>query len=208
MAFQTASGSPRERWIKALLPTAAILLVYVVFVYHGNNQELTDLRTDLKKVSDEAPSDADILTARFKVDDARAKRDKLQDQVEEAQAEIDLSLARFTGGSPTARVLQLDRLCRELSIAVVRQTLTTEVNFSVSRRKSLDTLRKLADQEITFRQLDVVAHYGDIVTLLRKLPESVEGAVPVGIELLDQHRQGTPAVEASDMRIWRLYVLM
>jgi len=208
MAFQASSGSARERWIKALLPAAVIVLIYVLMINLGRGREIKDLRSKLASTQENGTSEAAVAMARQEVLAATRRRDELKAQIEAAQSGIDASLAQFTDGSPATRVLEVDRLCRELSIALVRQTVTTEVDLSRVRRQSLETLRKLSPGEVTYRQLDVVGRYGDVVTLLKRLPEMIEGAVPLGVELSEGDQSGAQDKEAGGRRMWRVYLLM
>ena len=206
MVIQKSSGSRRERWVKAMLPAAAIATLYVLLFNFMLNPNLQNLRTQLTNAQKNAvPQDAVATTFREKYV-AEQQVAGLQERMSDAQAGIDESLGFFTRSIPAERMLQIDHMCHDLSIGLLNQQTTSNVEVSKVRAKSLATLEELAEADsIGYRQLDLVARYSDMAKFLRKLPQSVEGVVPLGIELLKEDNSG---VLASGQRIWRVYLLM
>jgi lysozyme family protein len=209
MALLTSSGSPRERWIKALLPAAVIVMVYLALINLGRSREIRALRKDLADEQKRAVSEDTLVTVHTQQLAALKQRDELTQQIEDARRSIDASLQQFGGGSATERMVQIGRLCRELSIRLLRQKPVTDMQVSKVRESSLQTLRKLVRPDaVSYRQLDLVGHYCDVETLLRRLPETVDGVVPLAIESLEAETNEDGSPPSSGERHWRLSLLM
>ena len=75
------------------------------------------------------------------------------------------------------------------------------------RSQSLKTLRMLRQgATVSFRQLDLVGKYGDILKLMHRLPKSISGVIPLGIEMQKESQNYNEAT--SGQRLWRIYLLM
>lgn len=209
MAFQTSSGSTRERWIKAFLPAAVILTIYMVLINLSRRGEVKALEKELSARRKNAVNENVLATLHAQNTVAARQRDQLNEQIEATERSIGASLVHFTGGASTERMLQVNDLCQQLSIGLLAQKPTTDVKVSQLREKSLQTLRKrIPKHAVSFRQLDLVGRYADMQTLLRLLPESIEGIVPLRIELIEKNSARNALQLAPGERLWRVYVLM
>ena len=209
MAIQTSSGSTRERWVKALLPAALIVMVYMLLINVGNSREIKSLTEDLEEQRETAVTEDDLASTYAANQAVARERDELNERIAQMQSQIDAAVAEFTGGSPAERMMRIDRLCSELSIAVLQHKPATKVETSKTREESLKTLQSLVPPDsLNYRELEVVARYADMVALMRRLPETVPGLVPLGVELLkDDSSEGESSLAAGE-RTWRIYVLM
>lgn len=206
----SSTSSSRERWVKALLPAAIAFAVYMLLFNLTIKRSLQSVQEELKDSLSRAVTEDAVASAFVRKKSAERKVDDLYGRIDQVQVSIDRSLAVFTEGAPAVRTMQVDGMCRELSIVLLNQKTAASVAVSKMREKSLRTLHELAPQEvITYRQLDVVAKYGDMMTLLDWLPKTVDGLVPLGIELLKQDEKAGPSKGlVPGQRIWRLYLLM
>lgn len=208
MAFQTSSGSPRERWITALLPALVIVAIYIGLVNLGSGREITKLRSELKSAQEQAVT-PDVLFGLHSQQIAADKElDALNQEVAQLRRSIETSVARFGAGSANAQMVRVGQLCRELSISLLAQKPAESVKVSRVRESSLQTLRKLLPAEsIGYRQFDLVGKFADMQALLRRLPEEADGVAPLAIELLRTQAE-EPGQRQVGERHWRLYLLM
>ncbi len=191
-----------------MLPAASILMIYVTLINFGQGRKVSKLREELASQQRRAVTQGMVANVHHQKVAAGKERDRLAGELDQTQHDIDASLARFTSRSPADRMLQIDQLCRSHSIGVLGQKSTSNAKVSKLRRQSLRTLRKLTSEEIAYRQLDVVGRYGDVVALLKQLPESVDGVVPLGIELVEQDKLSNDESTSSGQRMWRIFLLM
>lgn len=214
MPIQTSSGTIRERWVKALLPAAIIVMGYMLLINMGNGRKIRALHSDLEEQRQTAVTENELASVAMRQRSAARNRDQLQEQITDARSRLAVSLENYAGGSHARQMMQIDELCRELSIGLLTQKPTSRVETSKLREEALKTLRKLVPPDaMSYRQLELVGKYGDMVTLMRRLPQSVNGIVPLGIELLEAKANvAASGNEASTLapgeRIWRVYVLM
>tara|TARA_B100001123_G_C14918665_1_gene870820 strand:- start:68 stop:691 length:624 start_codon:yes stop_codon:yes gene_type:complete len=207
MPNRTNSSSQRERWIKAILPAAAIAAVYMLGYTLTLNRRLGSLQEDLEVAEAAAVTDDEVARV-FTDRNAAEKRIKaLRAQIDETDEQIRKSVARLVGVNQTSRLVQIDQLCRRHSIGVVNQKTTASVALSAVREQSLDTLRKVSEQKaLTYRQFEMVANYMSMTMFLQCLPQEIDGVIPLGIELLETKPDSKPL--APGQRIWRVFLLM
>lgn len=209
MQLQVSSGSSRERWIKALLPAAVIVAVYMVLIHTGRSRTTRELQKELAEAQKRAVSESELAALHAQYSAAVEQQDRLTDQMEEVQRGIDASRSQFTGGPATERMSRISQLCGELSIALLRQMPAKDVQLSDFRKSSLETAGKLVGNDLfQYRQLELMGSYANIESFLRRLPASVEGVIPLGVELLEAKADGSGAGGAPDQRRWRVYLLM
>lgn len=210
MAIQTSSNSRRERWVKALLPAVAILAVYLVYHALGPNRKLKELNEELGDVAKNAVTPDMVANSLIQKKQVQTSFEELQTQIRSTEEGINASIAIFTGASQTEQMMAVGDLCRQYSVGIVKQQDLAGVEVSALREKSLRTLKQLlAPSELSFRQLDLVGRYSDITQLLKQIPETVQGVLPVGIELvaLDGQRADLETL-SPDQRMWRVYLVM
>lgn len=210
--MKTSSGSAREKWVKALLPAAVILLAYMLLINVGQQRQLTSLRDQMRDAQKSAVTEDAVATAFAQATAARQQRDDVRDRIKIAKEKMDEAILPFRVAVPTERMIHIDRLLGELSIGLLRQKAIGNADVSPTREASIETLRQLVpDEAVTIRQLDLVGHFASLVSLMHRLPETLPGVVPLGIELLkkDEHSTVDPALRPdSDERTWRIYLLM
>jgi hypothetical protein len=210
MAIQTSSNSRRERWVKALLPAVAVLAVYLVYHALGPNRKLKELNEELGDVAKNAVTPDMVANSLIQKKQAQTSFEELQTQIRSTEEGINASIAIFTGASQTEQMMAVGDLCRQYSVGIVKQQDLAGVEVSALREKSLRTLKQLlAPSELSFRQLDLVGRYSHITQLLKQIPETVHGVLPVGIELvaLDGQRADLETL-SPDQRMWRVYLVM
>lgn len=210
MAIQTSSNSRRERWVKALLPAVAVLAVYLVYHALGPNRKLKELNEELGDVAKNAVTPDMVANSLIQKKQAQTSFEELQTQIRSTEEGINASIAIFTGASQTEQMMAVGDLCRQYSVGIVKQQDLAGVEVSALREKSLRTLKQLlAPSELSFRQLDLVGRYSHITQLLKQIPETVHGVLPVGIELvaLDGQRADLETL-SPDQRMWRVFLVM
>jgi hypothetical protein len=210
MVLEKSSGSIRERWVKCFLPAAGVIAVYLLLISFGQTRELRDLEKDLADARKTAVTEEDLVIDFQRKSAVEQQIGKLQKQLQEGEKAVGQSLDLFTGGVAAKRIIQIDQMCRDLSIGVLNQNLTTDFAVSDVRNESLKTLRTLKQgATVSFRQLDLIGKYGDILKLMRRLPKSISGVIPLGIEMQKESQNYSEAAsESPRQRLWRIYLLM
>ena len=205
--LQPSSGSTRERWIKALLPTAAIVAVYTLLVIVSSSRELTRLRKELADEQKRAVTEDVLFQLNSQRVSATRERDRLQDQIESARKSVEQTVEQFAGRSATERMARVGQLCRESSISVLEQKPADQLQLSKLREASLQELRKLVPGDgVRYQQLELFGRYTEMETLLRRLPAEVRGVVPLAIELLEENSESSAV--SSGQRRWRVYLML
>lgn len=210
MIFEKSSGSIRERWIKCFLPAAGIIAVYLLLISLGQNRDLRDLEKKRSDAWKTAVTVDDLAIAIQRKSTVTQQIGELRKQVQEGEHAVEKTLALFTGGIAAKRMMQIDQMCRELSIGMLNQNSITEFAVSNVRDQSLKTLRTLKKgATVSFRQLDLVGKYGDILKLMHLLPESISGVIPLGIEMRKElETDNETNSHTAGQRLWRIYLLM
>ena len=207
MVLEKSSGSVRERWVKCFLPAAGIIAVYLLLISLGQSRELRDLGNDLAAAKKTAVTEDDLKIDVQRKSAVEQQIVELRKQLQEGERAVDQSLGLFAEGVAAGRMMQIDQMCRELSIGLLNQNSTTEFAVSDVRSQSLKTLRMLRQgATVSFRQLDLVGKYGDILKLMHRLPKSISGVIPLGIEMQKESQNYNEAT--SRQRLWRIYLLM
>ncbi|MCH2127903.1 MAG: hypothetical protein MK179_02105 [Pirellulaceae bacterium] len=207
MVLEKSSGSVRERWVKCFLPAAGIIAVYLLLISLGQSRELRDLGNDLAAAKKTAVTEDDLKIDVQRKSAVEQQIVELRKQLQEGERAVDQSLGLFAEGVAAGRMMQIDQMCRELSIGLLNQNSTTEFAVSDVRSQSLKTLRMLRQgATVSFRQLDLVGKYGDILKLMHRLPKSISGVIPLGIEMQKESQNYNEAT--SGQRLWRIYLLM
>jgi len=207
MQDQISNSRRRERWIKALLPAAAIAAVYMLGYTLTLSRQLRALQEDLEAAMGAAVSSDQVARVFTDRNIAEKQIETLRQQIDETDKQIQQSVAGLVGVNPTSRLVQVDNLCRRHSIGVVNQKTTATVALSPLREQSLDTLREVTERNtLTYRQLEVVANYTSMTMFLQRLPQEIKGVIPLGIELLETEPGSKPL--APGQRIWRVILLM
>ena len=207
MVLEKSSGSVRERWVKCFLPAAGIIAVYLLLISLGQTRELRDLGNDLAAAKKTAVTEDDLVIDVQRKSAVEQQIAELRKQLQEGERAVDQSLDLFAEGVAAGRMMQIDQMCRELSIGLLNQNSTTEFAVSDVRGQSLKTLRMLRQgATVSFRQLDLVGKYGDILKLMHRLPKSISGVIPLGIEMQKESQNYNEAT--SGQRLWRIYLLM
>ena len=184
MVLEKSSGSVRERWVKCFLPAAGIIAVYLLLISLGQSRELRDFGNDLAAAKKTAVTEDDLKIDVQRKSAVEQQIVELRKQLQEGERAVDQSLGLFAEGVAAGRMMQIDQMCRELSIGLLNQNSTTEFAVSDGRSQSLKTLRMLREgATVSFRQLDLVGKYGDILKLMHRLPKSISGVIPLGIEM-------------------------
>ena len=210
MVLQKSSGSLRERWVKCFLPAAGIIAVYLLLISLGQTRELNNLGKDLADARKTAVTEEDLVIDFQRKSAVEQQIGELQKQIQEGTKAVGQSLDLFTGGVAAKRMMQIDQMCRDLSIGVLNQNSTTQFAVPDVRDQSLKTLRTLKQgSTVSFRQLDLIGKYADILKLMHRLPKSISGVIPLGIEMQKESQNYNETVsESSRQRLWRIYLLM
>ncbi len=209
MAIETSSGSTRERWVKALLPAAIIVMVYTTFINTGTNRRLAELRDDLARQREIAINNGLIQSLRVRRASLIRQREQLEEQIDLSRSgQRDLA-STFSAELATDRMARVNQLCQRLSIGLLNQQSVNRLEVSPLRQDALEMLKQINPDGGRYQRLELVGEYSDMVRLLQQLPEAIEGLIPLGIELVDQGNNVPTETRLSPgQRIWRVFVLM
>lgn len=208
MAIQTSSGSTRERWVKALLPAAVIVMVYMVFIHLGTSKKLSNLERDLDNAKKSMVTEDQLFQLHNQVLAETKQRDQLQQQIDQLGSETLSRLAAFREQSPAERMVRVGQLCRDLSVGVLNQQTASHIKTSKTRENAIREMNQLLDSPVQYQQMDLVGKYANMVELMKRMPETIEGVVPIGIELLAQDAKDNELFLESGQRAWRVYLIL
>ncbi len=208
MAIQTSSGSTRERWVKALLPGAVIVMVYMLFVHLGNSRKLSDLRDDLRQASESMVTEDQLFALHSQIREAGLSRDGAATELQQIEEQVDGLLSPFGKEPPAQRMVQVSEICGELSIGVIGQESLTHLKMSKQREQAVQEMSKTTGRTPYYYQLELVGSYGNLVELMERVPDRIEGVIPLGVELLKRDDDSSSVALENGQRLWRVYLMM
>lgn len=183
MAFQPTSGSQREKWVAALIPAVAILLVAFMYITFYANPELKKVESQFNSAVSGGVTPDIIAKLDWDVKQLRDERTELQRTIRAVDEEVTAKSGAFQTLSPTAKHSAVTALCREHGVAILQDQTVKEIRLPALRQESFEALQSLVPRDaISFRELTLVADYATIVVLLEKLPE-IPGVIPVSMTL-------------------------
>jgi cell division protein FtsB len=207
MAIQKSNDSPREKWVKALLPAAVILMVYMIFFQIGSARNLRQLSEDRESTRGSAVSEDQLSQLIQENLDLEKERDRLESEIESAEDFIKSKLEVFGKNNATIRLRKVVDLCQAHSISIQEQKSVIRVEASRLRQESVAKMNKLVQGGIGFQQLELFGRYADVQKLMKSLPDEIVGLIPVGLETIPQEQDKTKLNGEGQMG-WRLYLLL
>ena len=103
MALQTTSGSLREKWVAAFLPTAAIILVAFLYFNFSLNPEMGEVEKEYKAAKAASVSQADIDMRQSQSEELRNEVDELEKAKKSFETEMEVKKKEFTQRKPTEK---------------------------------------------------------------------------------------------------------
>jgi cell division protein FtsB len=207
MAIQKSNDSPREKWVKALLPAAVILMVYMIFFQIGSARNLRQLSEDRESTRGSAVSEDQLSQLIQENLDLEKERDRLESEIESAEDFIKSKLEDFGKNNATIRLRKVVDLCQAHSISIQEQKSVIRVEASRLRQESVAKMNKLVQGGVGFQQLELFGRYADVQKLMKRLPDEIVGLIPVGLETIPQEQDKTKLNGEGQMG-WRLYLLL
>lgn len=207
MAIQKSNDSPREKWVKALLPAAVILMVYMIFFQIGSGRNLRQLSEDRESTRGSAVSEDQLSQLIQENLDLEKERDRLGNEIESAEDFIKSKLEDFGKNNATIRLRKVVDLCQAHSISIQEQKSVIRVEASRLRQESVAKMNKLVQGGVGFQQLELFGRYADVQKLMKRLPDEIVGLIPVGLETIPQEQDKTKLNGEGQMG-WRLYLLL
>lgn len=207
MAIQKSNDSPREKWVKALLPAAVILMVYMIFFQIGSGRNLRQLSEDRESTRGSAVSEDQLSQLLQENLDLEKERDRLGNEIESAEDFIKSKLEDFGKNNATIRLRKVVDLCQSHSISIQEQKSVIRVEASRLRQESVAKMNKLVQGGVGFQQLELFGRYADVQKLMKRLPDEIVGLIPVGLETIPQEQDKTKLNGEGQMG-WRLYLLL
>ena len=208
MALQKKSGSAREKWMAAFLPSVAMILIAFMYINFFMKPDFETVQRKLDAAMGSVVPQAVITELANDWGQLRDDQTELQDTIRSVEDEVTAKSVAYERLSPTAKHLAVTALFKEYQVALLQDQTAEEIRLPKIRGKSIEILRSLLPEEaINFRELTLTADYLTIITLLKKLPE-ISGVLPVNITL-----QKTTKVAASEKPngpslVWTITLLM
>ena len=209
MALQTTSGSLREKWVAAFLPTAAIILVAFLYFSFSLNPEMEEVKKEYDAAKAASVSQADIDMLKSQSEELRNEVDELENAKKSFETEMEDKKKDFTQRKPTEKHGAVTELFQRYDVAVIQDQLVDEISLPTVSNKSIENLKTFDgfQELIHFRELTLMANYTAIVELLNELPK-IPGVVPVRVAL-DKTNQSESAKDSSGPAVkWIVTLLM
>ena len=209
MALQTTSGSLREKWIAAFLPTAAIILVAFLYFNFSLNPEIKEVEKEYDAAKATEVTQAEIDMLKSQSDELRSEVLELEKAKKSFKTEMEDKKKKFTQQKPTEKHGAVTELFQKYDVAVIQDQLVDEISLPTVSNKSIENLKTFDGFQdlIHFRELTLMADYTAIVELLNELPK-IPGVVPVRVAL-DKTNQSESAKDSSGPAVkWIVTLLM
>ena len=209
MALQTTSGSLREKWVAAFLPTAAIILVAFLYFNFSLNPEMGEVEKEYKAAKAASVSQADIDMRQSQSEELRNEVDELEKAKKSFETEMEEKKKEFTQRKPTEKHSAVTELFQKYDVAVIQDQLVDEISLPTVSNESIENLKTLQgfQELIHFRELTLMANYTAIVELLNEVPK-IPGVIPVRVAL-DKTNQAESAKESEGPTLkWIVTLLM
>ena len=208
MALQTTSGSPREKWVAAFLPSVAMILITLMYIIFFMRPELETVQSKFDAAMGNVVPQAVITELDNEWKQLRDDQRELQNTIKSVEDEVTAKSVAYERLSPTAKHLAVTALFKEYQVAILQDQTTQEIRLPKIRSASTETLRSLLPKEaINFRELTLTANYPTIVALLKKLPE-ISGVLPVNITLQKTTKVASSEEPNAPSAVWTITLLM
>ncbi len=208
MAFKTTSGSTREKWVAAFLPTMAIILASFMYITFYAGPEAETVERQYKAAMDDVIPMQFVKQLEDELQQLIAEQDEMQSTIGSVEEELTVKSVAFEQLSPTSKHNAVIALLQEYNVAILEDQISRDINLPTLRSDSAKILQSLLPEDaINFRDLKLTADYPTVVELLKKLPE-IQGVLPVNV-LLEKTKSVASSDEAkSSTAVWTLTVLM
>ena len=208
MAFQTTSGSAREKWVAAFLPTAAIALIAFMYFTFYLNPAIQTVESDYETAESEAVIPRVVKELNDELQQLQDNQTKLENTINSADDETAAKAAAFEQLSPTTKHRAVTALFQEFDVAILQDEKAPQANLPSVSSESVKVLKSNVNKEAAnFRDLTLTADYNTIVTLLKKLPE-IQGVLPVAITLKKPKASKTLNDSENPSAVWTITLLM
>ena len=183
MAIQAKSGSPREKWVAAFIPTVGIILVGFFYFTFYLKPDIESVESKLETARSNSTTPAVLRQLNDELQELRGDKTELESTIDSIEDEIAAKSLGFGELSLTTKHRAVTALLLEFDIALLEDTASTQTDLSPLRDKSFEVLESMPrNRGLNFRNLTLTADYKTVVDLLKKLPE-IEGVLPVNISL-------------------------
>lgn len=208
MAFQTTSGSARERWVAAFLPAVATILIAFTYFFFYLNPAIQAVESDFETTKSEAVIPRVVKELNDELEQLQDDQTELEKTINSADDETVVKSAAFEQLSSTAKHRAVTALFQEFDIAILEDQKVQQINLPSLSSESVKVLKSSINKEAAnFRNLTLTADYNTIVTLLRKLPE-IQGVLPIAITL----EKAKASKKLNDLEkqsaVWTITLLM
>ncbi len=208
MAIQKKSGSAREKWMAAFLPSVAMILIAFMYINFFMKPEFETAQRKFDAAMGSVVPQAVITELDNKWGQLRDDQTELQDTIKSVEDEVTAKSVAYERLSPTAKHLAVTALFKEYQVAILQDQIVEEIRLPKIRGKSIETLRSLLPEEaINFRELTLTTDYPTIITLLKKLPE-ISGVLPVNITLQKTTKLASSEKPNAPSPVWTITLLM
>ena len=128
MAFQKTTGSARERWVAAFLPTVAIALIAFMYFTFYLNPAIQTVESDYETAESEAVIPRVIKELNDELQQLQDNQTELENTINSADDETVAKAVAFEQLSPTAKHRAVTALFQEFDIAILEDQKVQQIN--------------------------------------------------------------------------------
>lgn len=213
MALQTTSGSQREKWVAAFLPSVAIFLVAFLYFNFYAIPEMDAVEQKYNDAVAEAVPPFALTKLEEELQQLRDNQKEMEGTIGSVEDEVTAKSMAYRKLSPTAKHGKVTALFQEFDVAILEDQTTREIKVPTLRKNSIEVLQSLLPEEVVnYRNLTLMTDYPTIVALLKKLPE-ISGVLPINITLKKTKSVPIKTAPISEQKegpsaVWTVTLLM
>jgi len=199
------NSANREKWVRVFLPAASIFCLYAL-VNATQSGDMKQLKADLAEAKKTAISEDMLATSHLGLSDARKELENLQNEIDDVKDLLEQASSSLSSESMADQLIVIDRICGELSIAVIKRGDADNSKLGKLTRESTRELEDiLPDGAVQYQQMELTGTYASMVEFMQRLPKAVPGVIPLSVELVDGASGKTAKVTLrSNERMWRV----
>lgn len=193
----------REQVIQILLPAAAVLAIYAIFVNMPQQSALKVEKQRAEAARKQAVTEQDLLTAKAKSQIAQIRLRELTAKLQAEQAAIDSLIHTLGANDAQFTVLQrITELLGENDVVLISQTFDEQPHISDFQKQALSQIESKRDgRKLEYRRFTLEGRYASVVAFLDDFSRSNVAAIPITVQLkTDSAKRG--------MHRWELVVVM
>ncbi len=208
MAFKTTSGSTREKWVAAFLPTMAIILASFMYITFYASPEAETVERQYKAAMSNVTPLQFVEQLEHELQQLTAEQKEMQSTIDSVQEELTEKSVAFEQLSLTSKHNAVIALLQEYNVAILEDQISRDTNLPTLRSDSAKILQSLLPQDaINFRDLRLTADYTTVVELLKKLPE-IPGVLPVNVLLKKTKSVASSDEQENETPVWTLTLVI